>query len=266
VKCMCPTLEPDGGQRLTAAHDSLVRGGATPIAGTVSVLSLAGGVSVGPKDGREIIFGRNRPLVHVCVGENDLRISRRHGFVVRRGGRWWIHNVGTQPMRIADSRLLYRDEDPFPLAAGYTPLFIRGSQRREHLLEIFVTDSERCEPGPRHRHVTDPAISYELSDAERLALVVLGQRYLRHEPRPQPWTWAATARLLAEMQPDGGWKQRRVEELVTSVRIRLSGLGVAGLTAEEVPQPIGNMLNHNLIQELMWSATLVPRDLDRIEF
>ncbi|MBF6175152.1 hypothetical protein [Nocardia blacklockiae] len=76
----------------------------------------------------------------------------------------------------------------------------------------------------------------------------------------------ATARLLAQLEPDAGWKRRRVEELVTAVRQRLSRLGVPGLTADEVPQPIGNMLNHNLIQQLMQSGTLVPRDLALIDF
>lgn len=265
VERMVSTLEPEGGQRLPASHDSLARGVSAPIVGTVSVLSLGGGVSFGPKEGREIIFGRNRPLVHVCVGENDLRISRSHGTLVCGGDRWWVSNLGARPIRIAESRLLFRHEDPIPLDGGYTPLFLRGSEQREHLLEVFVTDAERCEPGPRHQHTTHPATFYELSSAERLALVVLGQRYLRHEPRPQPWTWEATARLLADVQPGVGWKRRRVEDLVTGVRLRLSALGVAGLMADEVPQPIGNMLSHNLIQELMLSGTLVPRDLDRIE-
>lgn len=263
---MCQTLEPVGGQRLSASHESLARGVTAPIAGTVSALSLVGGVSFGPKEGREIVFGRNRPLVHLCVGENDLRISRRHGTLLCGHGRWWVNNLGTQPIRIANSRLLFRDEEPFPLDAGYTPLFIRGSERREHLLEVFVTDSEKAEPGPRHRQQTSPVVRYELSADEKLALVALGQRYLRHERGPQPWTWEATAALLAELEPDAGWKRRRIEDLVAGVRARLSGLGVAGLRSEEVPQPIGNMLNHNLIQELMMSATLVPRDLDLIDY
>ncbi|MBB5918841.1 hypothetical protein BJY24_007753 [Nocardia transvalensis] len=263
---MCRTLEPVGGQRLPASHDSLARGVAAPVAGTMSALSLVGGVSFGPKEGRKILFGRNRPLVHVCVGENDLRISRRQGTLVCGGGRWWVHNLGAQPIRIAESCMLFRDEEPMPLDTGYTPLFIRGTDRREHLLEIFVSEADQCEPGPRHRHVTSPVTSYDLSDTERLALIVLGQRYLRHEPNPQPWTWDATAKLLAEIQPGAGWKRRRVEEMVTAVRLRLAGLGVLGLTAEDVPQPIGNMLNHNLIRELMLTGTLVPRDLDLIEF
>ncbi|MBF6175039.1 FHA domain-containing protein [Nocardia blacklockiae] len=259
-------MEPVGGRRLPASHDSLARGVAAPAAGTVSALSLLGGVTFGPKEGRELVFGRNRPQVHVCLGENDLRISRRHGTLVHGDGRWWVHNLGAEPIRIAETCLLFRNEEPVPLEPGYTPLFIRGSERREHLLEIFVNDAELTEPGPRHRHVTYPGVSYDLTDTERLVLVVLGQRYLRREPRPQPWTRQATTHLLTQLQPDAGWKRRRVEELVTAVRQRLSRLGVPGLTADEVPQPIGNMLNHNLIQHLMQSGTLVPRDLALIDF
>ncbi|MQY23903.1 FHA domain-containing protein [Nocardia macrotermitis] len=262
---MCGTLEPEDGERIPAEQNSLVRGMRATTPGTVSVLSLAGGVSVRPKKGREIIFGRNRPLVHVCVGENDLRISRRHGTLICDGNRWWVSNAGAQPIRIAESHMLFQDEQPIPLDAGYTPMFIRGSQRREHVLEIFVADIDRGQQGPLHEHGTLPATPHRLDEVEKLALTVLGQRYLRHERNPQPWTWKATAELLGEMQPDFGWKPRRVEELVAGVRHRLSRAGFAGLTAEEMPQPIGNMLNHNLIQELMRSGTLVPCDLERID-
>ncbi len=34
-----------------------------------------------------------------------------------------------------------------------------------------------------------------------------------------------------------------------------------GLTREEVGEPVGNMLNHNLITELLRTRTLVPPDL-----
>ena len=36
---------------------------------------------------------------------------------------------------------------------------------------------------------------------------------------------------------------------------------VRGLDKEELEEPIGNMLNHNLIRALMASATLTPADL-----
>lgn len=240
-------------------------GVAARVVGTVSVLSLVGGVTFRPKDGRTIFFGRNRPLVHVCIGENDRRISRRDGTLVCDGHRWWVSNEGGQPIRIAESQLLFRGQDPIALDSGYTPLFIRGTARREHLLEIFVTDAERSVPGPLHLHDTCNPTPYPLTDEERLVLIVLAQRYLRYERNTQPWTREATANLLAEMQPQAQWKLRRVDDVVAAVRQRLTGRGVKGLQAKDLPQPIGNMLNHNLIQELMLSGTLVPRDLERID-
>lgn len=41
--------------------------------------------------------------------------------------------------------------------------------------------------------------------------------------------------------------------------------GVEGLTREEVGEPVGNTLNHNLIMELLRSTTLVPSDLNLLE-
>jgi hypothetical protein len=41
--------------------------------------------------------------------------------------------------------------------------------------------------------------------------------------------------------------------------------GVMGLTRDEVGEPVGNALNHNLITELLLSATLVPPDLREID-
>jgi hypothetical protein len=95
---------------------------------------------------------------------------------------------------------------------------------------------------------------------------VLGQRYLLHEPNPQPLTWRQAADQLGELQPPAAqWSAKRVEHLVGRVRARLSRAGVAGLTREEVSGPVGNALNHNLITELVRSTTLVPPDLRRLD-
>jgi hypothetical protein len=48
---------------------------------------------------------------------------------------------------------------------------------------------------------------------------------------------------------------------VGAVRTRLAKDGVAGLTREEVGEPVGNVLNDNLMRELLLSTTLVPPDL-----
>ena len=60
-------------------------------------------------------------------------------------------------------------------------------------------------------------------------------------------------------------EQALAEHLIGDVRDRMSREGVSGLSREEVGEPVGNSLNHNLIQELMLSMTLVPRDLTLID-
>jgi hypothetical protein len=92
-------------------------------------------------------------------------------------------------------------------------------------------------------------------------LVALSQRYLLHDLHPQPLTWREVGNLLQDARPEASWSPRRAEHLVADIRTRLSKEGVAGLTREEVGEPIGNKLNENLITELMLSTTLVPPHL-----
>jgi hypothetical protein len=73
-------------------------------------------------------------------------------------------------------------------------------------------------------------------------------------------------RHFDEIDPDRQWSGKKVEHLVQGVRARLSRGGVAGLTREEVREPVGNTLNHNLIGELMATTTLVPPDLRLIGY
>lgn len=70
---------------------------------------------------------------------------------------------------------------------------------------------------------------------------------------------------LAARQPGAGWTQKKVEHMVVVVRDRLAHDGVAGMTREEVGEPVGNMLNHNLLTELLVSTTLVPPDLNLLD-
>ncbi|GAB2867520.1 hypothetical protein GCM10027176_81530 [Actinoallomurus bryophytorum] len=249
------------GRILPESHGSLARGVPSSAPGTIFTLTLAGGVALGPGEGRTVVFGRNRPEVHVCLGEDDLRVSRRQGALVHLGKKWWVHNHGRVPIRLPGSRLLFENEEPVPLEEGYTPLFVRGSNHREHLLEIYVTGADGRRPAPRHRDITQPPRIWTLDEDERLALIVLGQRYLLHEPRPQPLPWHVAAAQLAELAPEAGWTRKRVEHLVVGVRNRLSADGVAGLTRAEIGEPVGNALNHNLLRELLLSTTLVPPDL-----
>ncbi|MGH3375763.1 MAG: hypothetical protein ACRDP6_13580 [Actinoallomurus sp.] len=251
----------NGGRILSENHGSLARGVPPSAPGTIFTLSLAGGITLGSGEGREVIFGRNRPDVHVCLGEDDLRVSRQQGTLTHRERRWWLHNKGQMPIRLPDARLLFKKEEPVPLAEGYTPLFVRGSNNREHLMEVYVSGADGRRPVARHEEVTLPPRIWKLDEDERLALIVLGQRYLLHEPSPQPLAWQVAFEQLDQLRPDERWTKKRVEHLVSGVRNRLSADGVAGLTREEIGEPVGNALNHNLIRELLLSTTLVPPDL-----
>ncbi|MCK2241285.1 MULTISPECIES: FHA domain-containing protein [unclassified Crossiella] len=246
---------------LPPAHHSLAWGMAGGAPGTLNVLAVAGGITVGPREGREVLFGRNRPDVHVCVGENDRRISRRHGCVTYRDDQWWLSTLGRLPVRLPGARLLFNQDEPIPLGPGYTPVFVRGSNHREHLLEVHVQGAAEDGRGPEHEASTRPPNIWALSPVEQLVLVVLGQRYLLHEAYPTPLSWRQAAEHLTEIRPAEEWTSKRVEHLVMSVRNRLSRGGVPGLTREEINHPVGNTVNHNLIRELLESTTLVPPDL-----
>ncbi|GAA2796997.1 FHA domain-containing protein [Saccharopolyspora taberi] len=254
-------LKIAGGRPLPAAHSSLVLGVPDSAPGTIHALALSGGIAVRPREGRTILFGRNRPEVHVCIGEDDRRVSRHHGLLTCHRDRWWVGNTGRLPIRLPGSRLLFTDDEPVPVAEGYTPLFVRGSGGREHLLELYVAGPDGRPPASRHADPTQPPRTWRLSATEKLVLVVLAQRYLLHEAHPQPLTWRQAALHLAELQPEAGWTAKRVEHDVVAVRSRLSRDGVTGLTRDEVGEPVGNTLNDNLVRELMASTTLVPPDL-----
>ncbi|TNC20466.1 FHA domain-containing protein [Amycolatopsis alkalitolerans] len=250
-----------GGARLAPDHDSLAFGVPGAAAGTIFALAIGGGITMGPREGRTLVFGRNRPDVHVCIGEDDRRVSRHQGELTHHADQWWVRSVGRIPLRLPGSRLLFPDDEPVPLATGYTPLFVRGSGRREHLMELFVAGDGDRPPAARHDETTQAPKIWKLSATERLVLVVLAQRYLYHEAHPQPLTWRQAADHLGELRAGESWGPKKVEHLVAAVRARLSRQGVAGLTREEVGEPVGNSLNHNLLRELMETTTLVPPDL-----
>lgn len=228
--------------------------------GTIFVLGPEGGVSRDPVSGAIVTFGRNLPEVDVCVGGDDDRVSRRHGLLTCDGRSWTLANIGRLPIRLPASQMVFPDTDPVPLADGYTPMFIRSRSGREHLVEVRVAGSTGFAP-LRHDAHTNTGGSWSLSPDERLVLVVLGQRYLRHEAHPQPLSWRLVAEELAEIRPGQGWTAKRAEHIGVAVRKRLSQAGVSGLTRDEVGDPVGNALNHNLLVELVSAATLVPPDL-----
>ncbi|WP_059008164.1 FHA domain-containing protein [Streptomyces specialis] len=226
--------------------------------GTLFVLGANGGMSVAPDAGFRLLFGRGEPDVHVCVGAEDPHVSRRHGHITREHGRWVLHNAGRLPIRLPSARLVLSG-DGTDLPAGYTPLFIVGP-RQEHLLEVRIAALSSAVPRAEHEADTRGPTVWPLSPIERLVIVCLGQRYLRNEPYPQPLTWAQVAAELSELRPGERWSERRAAHIVTNVRKRLSG-SVGGLLEEEVPPPVGNTLNQNLIMELLVSTTLLKSDL-----
>ncbi|WP_409186639.1 FHA domain-containing protein [Amycolatopsis sp. VS8301801F10] len=251
------------GVALQDSHTSLAYGAVSSVPGTLFALALTGGYARGPGENHRILFGRNRPEVHVCIGEDDPRVSRQQGILEHHAGRWFVRNTGRVPLRVGEL-LLFPDEDPLPLGNGFTQVFVQ-TPRRLHLIEVYVTGPGNERPAPRHEEPTQAPKRWALSPAERLALVVLAQRYLASESQPRPLTMRAAAGQLAELQPEERWTPKKVEHLVTAVRTRLARSGVERLTREEVGDPVGNTLNHNLIQELMMSTTLIPRDLALLE-
>ncbi|MFF1822989.1 FHA domain-containing protein [Kribbella sp. NPDC058245] len=238
---------------------SLAEVGRKALPRTIYVRSVAGELSVPPGEGHTIYFGRNRPDVHVCVGEDDPRVSRRHGQLEFTNGQWWVTATGQLPIRFPKSQWLLPGDTAIPLTAGYTPLFIQGSQGREHLLEVYV--AEETKPVVRPQDPTQPPRSWTLTPDERLVLTVVGQRYLLNDLHPLPLSWRQAADQLAELAPEDGWSSKRVEHLVAGIRGRLSRDGQAGLTREEVGEPVGNTLNDNLFTALMLSTTLTSADL-----
>jgi hypothetical protein len=242
---------------------SLTRGLPPAEPGTLFVLGAAGGIRVAPDAGFDVVFGRNGSDVHVCVGANDPHVSRRHGTIVREHARWVLANLGRLPIRFPGSRLVLSG-DRVQLPPAYTPLFIVGP-KQEHLLEVRVATAQLT--GAQEATFDAQTHSrdvWPLSPVERLVLVCLSQRYLRQEPTPQPMTWAQVANDLRELRPEEQWTWRRAAHIVTNVRKRLSA-SVPGLLDEEVPPPVGNTLNHNLILELLVTTTITTSDLHLLE-
>jgi hypothetical protein len=251
--------------RLLPSSTVSLAGGIPPSPmGTIFVLASGGGITATPRRDFTLLFGRNEQDVHVCIGADDPRISRCHGRLVCDGSRWWIRNEGGLPIRLPGASLLLTGHET-ALRAGYTPLFIRSSPRREHLLEVSIAGPALREPAAQPHDETCPYPAWPLGRAERMVLTALAQRYLRHEPYPQPQSWKEVAQELNAVRGEGTWTPHRAANVVGEVRARLAAAGVNGLTREEVGEPIGNSLNHHLIQELVQSTSLTPEDLDLLD-
>jgi hypothetical protein len=226
--------------------------------GTIFVVGPEGGYAVPPRR-YTLLFGRDREDVHVPIGVNDPAVSRRQGFFICSGpdGAWWLRNTGLLPIELIDRTLVLaghkREVEP-----GYTPLVIRSSKQRSHLLEI------RLVGGDDHTDSAYPDSIYELSPDERLVLTALAQHYLEGQDRfPLPVSWDEVARLVtASRYSTKRWTNRTAANVVEDVRERLHRRGVRGMRRDEVGEPVGSMLNDNLIHELIKTGTLVPPDLE----
>lgn len=254
---------PPTEEAVVRSRDSLAHGVGPARPGTLHARSLSGSAKAAPGPGRVLRFGRiGPPAVELTVGDDDLRVSRQHGELTYRDGAWWLRNRGQQLVRLPRGRLLHTTSDPVPLAAGYTPVFVKGSGYREHLVELYVTDYD--EPlVPRQHVATLPPKRWPLDAEERLVLVVLGQRYLLYEPEPRPLSYRQAAAELTYLSGGVRWGESKVAHRVEAVRIRLSKGGdfPYELRRDEPGGPSDNTLKHNLLRGLVESTTLVPPDL-----
>ncbi|AKU18246.1 FHA domain-containing protein [Luteipulveratus mongoliensis] len=228
-------------------------------------LFVADGVTIAPQEGLVVRFGRNRLEVDLCIGADDLQVSRVHGTITCRAGQWWLDCTGRSPVQLPNAVLLYSDSPPVPLDVGYTPLSLRSSRGREHVIELYISGPRGNRPSAWPAAETEEPRRWRLSRDERLALAVLGRRYLVNEPHPQPLSRQQAAAELLDLDPDGRWTVKKVEHVVADVRTRLSSNGVFGLRRDEVGEPVGLTLAVNLLRELTSSSTLVPSDLDLLE-
>lgn len=250
---------------LDAEGPSLAAGVPSSSPGTLYVRSAAGGLVVDPGLRFTVRFGRDTKNVHVQVGLGDRHVSREHGQLTREDGRWTLTNHGKLPLQLPGPTLLLSDGST-PVSPGYTPIMVKHQHGPLHVIETFVVPLPGPGLDPSETASTALGQPYELDQDERLALIVLAQRYLRHETFAQPIGWAQAGEEMAAVTGDNTWTPKRIEKLVASLRKRLHDKhGVKGLTRDEIGEPVGNALNHNLITELLLSATLVPPDLSDID-
>lgn len=209
-----------------------------------------------------VVFGRNEPDVHVCVGASDQSVSREHGSVRTDGTGWILRNHGRLPLLLPGSRQLLKEHE-HRLPDGYTPVFIRTGRHSAHLIEVLVTarptqvSTSRPEAPTVHDRVA-------LDRTERRLLVVLSQHYLRGDDHPQPRSWKEVAEELNELDGGSSWTASRAAHVVERIRTRAASSGVPGITQAEGLRASDNTIKHNLITGLLMSGTLVPPDLREI--
>jgi hypothetical protein len=257
------TIEESVPQVLPGSMRSLASGVPSASPGTIFALAAAGGFKVPPRK-FTLHFGRGRDDVHVPIGVNDPYVSRLQGVLVGDGREWWVRNEGRLPIQLPGEAMLLSGHE-LPIECGYTPLLIASAKGRSHLLEVYVVGSRATDiNGEQAVRTTKAPDVYDLSPLERLVLTALAQRYLRQVRYPQPVSWKQVADCLNQLADGRQWTPKKAEHIVSAVRMRLAGgpVPIPGIRREDgVGEPVGNTLNHNLIQALLRSTTLMPADL-----
>lgn len=255
-------------QVLPASTPRLSDGVPSAPAGSLFVLAAEGGFAVPPRRFR-LLFGRGKGEVHVAVGTHDPYVSRLHGVLSCDGREWWLRNEGRLPIYLPDDVMVLAGHE-LPMESGYTPMFINTPSNRSYLVEVHVVGgADRAGDEAPLQPTREPDV-YELSEDERLVLVVLAQRYLRQERYPQPVSWKQVAEDVNRVRDGAGrpWTPKMAAHVVGTVRERLAGgrSPVPGLLREDgVGEPVGNALNHHLIRALLRNTTLMPADLRLLE-
>ncbi|MQY12461.1 hypothetical protein SRB5_25950 [Streptomyces sp. RB5] len=244
---------------------SLARDSGPAVPGTLRARTVNGRLEAPPRQGLTLRFGRgptkDKPrdrTVDLGVGVDDLSVSRQHGELTFREGQWWLRNTGLRLIRLPRGLTMHLSTEPIPLGTGYTPVFVKGSGSREHLVELYVKGHDEDPMPCREAETICP-----LDPDERLLLVLLGRRYLRYEENPRPLTYTTAAAELARLRPDAEWTDRRIEHRVEVVRRRLQATGFARPLRPD--RPGDDTPLHNLIRALVESTTLVPPDLELID-
>jgi hypothetical protein len=247
---------------LPASMPSLADGLPDAPLGTIFVKAAHGGFAVPPRR-FTVHFGRAALDVHVVIGADDPYVSRLHGVFTCDGEQWWLRNEGRRPIQLPGAELVLRGQE-LQMTAGYTPLIIETPNHRSHLLEVHVIGSPGTPDDADSQAPTLRPDIHDLSPVERLVVTALAQRYLRQERYPQPVSWKQVAEDVSRAAPQRTWTPKGAEHIIAGLRKRLSGgrHPIPGLMREEgIGEPVGNTLNHNLIQAMLKSVTLLPEDL-----
>ncbi|GAB3399145.1 hypothetical protein [Flindersiella endophytica] len=229
---------------------------------TLFTLGTYGGMSVEPDADFELLFGRNYEEVHVCVGGDDQQVSRQQGCIRYERSRWILRNTGQRPIRFPRQQIVYSGHSQ-EIPPGYTPLFVIGA-RREHLLQVRVSGTRPPSSldSSIYEATTFQPVKVKLEPGQLLVLACLGQHYLRHEPDAQPVPWSLVECELQALRPAERWTWKKAAWIVKRLRDELSEKeGMPRVRASEIPGPVGNTLNHNLITGLMATARLLPKHL-----